>query len=49
MWAGPKGLAVAAWLTVVLTLIAVILAVATLEKDEAPQPVQITIVVPSGR
>jgi hypothetical protein len=33
MWAAPKGLAVAAWLTVVLTLIAVILAVATLEKD----------------
>jgi hypothetical protein len=42
-------MAVAAWLTALLTLIAVILAVVALQKDQgpAPTPVKIVIVSPS--
>lgn len=50
IWAGPQAVALAAWLTAVLTLIAVILAAATLAHDQgpAPSPVQIVIVTPHG-
>ena len=50
IWAGPQAVALAAWLTAFLTLIAVILAAAMLAHDQGPTPapVQIVIVTPDN-
>jgi hypothetical protein len=50
IWASPEAMAVAAWLTVLLTLIAVILTAVQLAQDQgpAPMPVQIVINVSPG-
>ena len=48
-WASPQSVAMAAWITVLLTLIGVILAAAAQEAtSQAPAPVQIVIVPPSS-
>ena len=45
VWASPKAMALAAWLTAFLTLIAVILAAAALESDQGSSPAHVQIVI----